>query len=101
MDCQKRESTASRSRIAIRQLTLTLHELTDPSGGARITLRQKEGFKSRSNMRLALLIMVVLGVIVCISLAQRARVQAGFRASVGPISATAALPVAQQTCSAP
>src|SRR5262245_25368347 len=74
MNCQKRESTASRSRIAIQQLTSTLHKLTEASGGARIALPR---FKSRSNMRLALLIIVVVGIIVWINPARRARVQAG------------------------
>src|SRR5262245_17052529 len=36
MDCQKRESTASRSRIGIQQLTSTLHKSTEASDGARI-----------------------------------------------------------------
>jgi hypothetical protein len=36
MDYQKRNSTGSKSRIAIQQLTSTLHKLSEASGGARI-----------------------------------------------------------------
>src|SRR5262249_28744063 len=79
MNCQKK-STASRSRIAIQLLTSTLHKITEASGGARIAIRPKGGFKSRRNIRLALLVMVGLGVVVCMSPTRRARVQAGLSA---------------------